>query len=44
MKTQIRILLAVAVLVLLAGLAGLRRGNAELAARLAAPPAGEGGR
>jgi hypothetical protein len=43
MKTQIRILLAVAVLVLLAGLLGLRRGNAELAARLAAS-AGEAGR
>jgi hypothetical protein len=43
MKTQIRILLAVAVLVLLAGLVALRHGNAELAARLAAPAA-EGGR
>jgi hypothetical protein len=44
MKTQIRILLAVAVLVLLAGLLALRRGNAELQARLAAPAAAEGGR
>lgn len=39
MKTQIRILLAVAVLALLAGLAGLRKGNVELAARIAARPA-----
>jgi hypothetical protein len=44
MKTQIRILLAVAILALVAGLVGLRRGNAELAARLAAPAAAEGGR
>jgi hypothetical protein len=44
MKTQLRILLAVAALVLLAGLVGLRRGNAALAARLAPPAAGEGGR
>jgi hypothetical protein len=34
MKTHVRILLAAAALVLLAGWLGLRRGNAELAARL----------
>ena len=36
MKTQVRILLAVALVALLAGWLGLRRGNAALAARLAA--------
>lgn len=35
MKTQVRILLAAAALALLAGWLGLRRGNAELEARLA---------
>lgn len=38
MKTQIRILLAVAALALLAGGLALHRGNAALAARLAAAP------
>jgi hypothetical protein len=37
-KTQIRILLAVAALALLAGGLALRRGNAQLEARLAAAP------
>ncbi len=36
MKTQVRILLAAALLALLAGWVGLRRGNAALAARLPA--------
>ncbi len=36
MKTHVRILLAAAALALVAGWAGLRRGNAELAARAAA--------
>jgi len=36
MKNHVRILLAAAVLVLVAGWLGLRRGNAELATRLAA--------
>jgi hypothetical protein len=36
MKTQVRILLALAALALAAGWLGLRRGNAALAARLAA--------
>jgi len=40
-KTQVRILLAAAVLALLAGVVGLRGGNADLAARLAAAPSGE---
>lgn len=40
MKTQIRILLAVAAAALLAGWLGLRRGNAALEATLAASPAG----
>ena len=48
MKTHVRILLAAALVVLLAGWVGLRRGNAVLAARLAAAPAeragGPGGR
>jgi hypothetical protein len=47
MKTQVRILLAVAALALLAGGVGLHRGNAALAARLAAsanPSAGESAR
>lgn len=39
MKTQIRILLGVAALALLAGLVALRRGNAELARLADAPPA-----
>lgn len=43
MKTQVRILLAAALLALLAGWAGLRDGNAALAAQAAAPAA-EGGR
>lgn len=43
MKTHVRILLAAALLALLAGWAGLRRGNADLAAR-AAGAAGEGAR
>lgn len=34
MKTQVRILLAAALVALLAGWVGLRRGNAALAARL----------
>jgi hypothetical protein len=41
MKTHVRILLAAAALVLLAGWLGLRRGNAELAARLRANVAAE---
>jgi hypothetical protein len=36
MKTQVRILLALAALALAAGWLGLRRGNATLAGRLAA--------
>jgi hypothetical protein len=36
MKTQVRILLAAAVLALAAGWLGLRRGNAALEARLSA--------
>lgn len=36
MKTQVRILLAVAALALAAGAIGLRRGNSALAARRAA--------
>jgi hypothetical protein len=37
MSTQIRILLALAAVALLAGWLGLRRGNAALEARLPAP-------
>jgi hypothetical protein len=37
MKTQVRILLLVAIVALAAGWLGLRRGNAALEARLAAP-------
>jgi hypothetical protein len=40
-KNQVRILLLVAALALLAGWLALRRGNAELASRLAAAPSGE---
>jgi len=40
-KIHVRILLAAAALALAAGWTGLRRGNAELAARAAAAPAGE---
>ncbi len=39
MKAQVRILLALAAAALLAGWWGLRRGNAALEARLAAPSA-----
>lgn len=39
MKTQVRILLAAAAVALALGWAGLRRGNAALAARLAADAA-----
>ncbi len=42
MKTQIRILLAAALVALLAGGAGLRAGNAALAARLPAASAAGG--
>jgi hypothetical protein len=35
MKTQVRVLLVLAILALAAGWAGLRRGNAALEARLA---------
>ncbi len=44
MKTQLRILLAAALVALLAGWAGLRSGNAALAARLAGAPAAEAAR
>lgn len=40
MKTQVRMLFLVAILALLAGWMGLRRGNAALEARLAAGAAG----
>lgn len=43
MKTQVRILLAAALVALLAGWAGLRSGNAALEAR-ASTPAAEGAR
>ena len=36
MKTQVRILILLAIVALAAGWVGLRRGNAELEARLAA--------
>jgi hypothetical protein len=39
-KTQVRVLLALALLALAAGWMGLHRGNASLEARLAAGPAG----
>jgi hypothetical protein len=41
MKTQIRILLAAAVLALAAGFVGLRRGNAALEASLPSAASGE---
>ena len=40
MKTQVRVLLVLAILALALGWLGLRRGNAALAARLAASRAG----
>jgi hypothetical protein len=44
MKTQVRILFAVAILALAAGWLGLRRGNAVLEQRLAAAGGAEAGR
>ncbi len=41
MKTHVRILFAVAAVLLVAGWLGLRRGNAALEARLAAVPSVE---
>jgi fructoselysine-6-P-deglycase FrlB-like protein len=40
MKTQVRVLMLLAILALAAGWAGLRRGNAALEKRVAAAPAG----
>jgi hypothetical protein len=41
MKTQVRILLAAALVALLAGWVGLRRGNAALSARIAGVAVGD---
>jgi|APDOM4702015023_1054809.scaffolds.fasta_scaffold532213_2 hypothetical protein len=40
MKTQVRVLMILAIVVLAAGWVGLRRGNAALEKRLAASPVG----